>query len=135
MEIIQSFIDAWTDDAVGIKPAFVSLYENLLGKDQAKIEFHERPGITYSLRGIHDARGDRPLFVMIDVIDDDPAARWLSVCFYGDTIEDPEELGDLIPGGLLGADGYCFDISEADDRLITYVGQRIQEAYSFGMST
>lgn len=131
MQKVRSFIDEWTDDASGIKPVFISLYKALMGKDQARIEFHERPGITYSLRGIHNDRGDRPLFVMIDVIDDDPASRWLSVCFYGDTIEDPEELGDLIPEGLLGADGHCFDISEADDRLLAYVGQRIQEAYAF----
>jgi len=68
---------------------------------------------------------------MIDVIDDDPNERWLSVCFYGDMVQDPDELGDLIPGGLLGSDGYCFDISEADDRLASYVSQRIQEAYAF----
>ena len=129
---IQSFIDGWTDDTAGIKPAFISLYKDLMEKDQATIEFHERPGISYSLRGIHNNGGDRPLFVMIDVIDDDPKARWLSVCFYGDTIKDPEELGDLIPEGLLGADGYCFDISEPDEQLLTYVGQRIQEAYTFG---
>jgi hypothetical protein len=131
MEKIQSFINAWTDDAAGIKPAFISLYEGLLGKDRVRVEFHERPGISYSLRGIHKDRGDRPLFVMIDVIDDDPKARWLSVCFYGDTIEDPEEQGDLIPEGLPGADGYCFDISESDDRLFAYVSQRIEEAYVF----
>ena len=66
---------------------------------------------------------------MLDVIDDDPGHRWLSVCFYGDMITDPDELGDLIPGGLLGSDGYCFDISEEDDALREYVGVRIQEAY------
>jgi hypothetical protein len=66
---------------------------------------------------------------MIDVIDDDPKQRWLSVCFYGDMIEDPDELGDLIPEGLLGADGYCFDITESDDSLEEYVRKRMNEAY------
>ena len=66
---------------------------------------------------------------MIDVIDDDPKERWLSVCFYGDTIIDPDEEGDLIPEGLLGDDGYCFDLVDADKFLMTYVRQRIQEAY------
>jgi hypothetical protein len=66
---------------------------------------------------------------MIDVIDDDPGQRWLSVCFYGDMIEDPAELGDLIPEGLLGADGYCFDITESDDQVQDYVSERIREAY------
>jgi hypothetical protein len=66
---------------------------------------------------------------MIDIIDDDPKQRWLSVCFYGDTIEDPDDQGDLIPGGLLGSDGYCFNLTESDESLKEYVGQRIQEAY------
>ncbi len=66
---------------------------------------------------------------MIDVIDGDPTARWLSICFYGDTIEDPVELGNFIPEGLLGSDGYCFDILESDKPLKKYVIKHIQEAY------
>ncbi len=132
MENIRAFIDAWSQDGLGMKSAFISLYRILQEKSDATIEFHERPGITYSLRGLRNDRTDRPLFVMVDVIDDDPDERWLSVCFYGDTIQDPDELGDLIPEGLLGEDGYCFDISEPDERLVAYVAQRIQEAYSFG---
>jgi hypothetical protein len=131
MKKIQDFIDAWTDDGLGLKPVFVSLFQNLRDKAQADIEFHERPGISYSLRGLRSERSERPLFVMVDVIDDAPGERWLSVCFYGETIQDPDELGDLIPDGLLGEDGYCFDISEADDRLVSYVGQRVEEAYSY----
>ena len=63
------------------------------------------------------------------LVDDDPNDRWLSVCFFGDMITDPEEKGDLIPGGLLGEDGYCFDITEPDDKLAAYVEARIEEAY------
>lgn len=131
MKKIQDFIDAWTDDEPEMKPVFVSLFQALQDKAQADIEFHERPGISYSLRGLRKDRNERPLFVMVDVIDDDPGQRWLSVCFYGDMIQDPDELGDLIPEGLLGADGYCFDISESDARLAAYVKQRIEEAYSY----
>ena len=50
--------------------------------------------------------------------------------FYGDTIADPDEEGDLIPEGLLGDDGYCFDLVEADETLTAYVRNRIQEAYT-----
>ena len=67
---------------------------------------------------------------MVDVIDDDPESRWLSVCFYGDDITDPDELGDLVPQGLLGEDGYCFDVTEHDARIIAYLGDRIGEAYA-----
>ena len=130
MEKINTFIDNWKEDALGLKPAFVSYFEDLKAMANADIEFNERPGISYSLRGMHKNGKDRPLFVMIDVIDDDPKERWLSVCFYGDTIADPDEEGDLIPEGLLGDDGYCFDLDQADESLTAYVRNRIQEAYS-----
>jgi hypothetical protein len=130
MKEIQQFLDAWDHDSLKTKAVFRDLHRALLQMDGARLEFHERPGISYSLRGIHKNRSDRPLFVMIDVIDDDPEQRWLSVCFYGDTIQDPDELGDLIPGGLLGSDGYCFDITEADKPLAAYVRRRMQEAYT-----
>jgi hypothetical protein len=94
----------------------------------ARFEFQQRPGVSYSIRLKHEHQTDRPLFAMIDVIDDDPSQRWLSVCFYGDMIQDPEQMGDLIPEGLLGSDGYCFDITGSDASIRDYVGQRILEA-------
>jgi len=130
MEKAQKFIDEWQDDDLGTKPIFLSFCKDMLNYDKAKLEFYERPGVSYSLRGIHLNQKDRPLFVMIDVIDDDPQQRWLSVCFYGDMIQDPDELGDMIPEGLLGSDGYCFDITEPDVQVKEYVRQRIQEAYN-----
>lgn len=125
---MQKFLDSWPDDALDMKPIFVSFYRDLGNKAEVEIEFHVRPGISYSLRGRHPKDNSRPLFVMIDVIDDDPTRRWLSVCFFGDMIKDPDELGELIPGGLLGSDGYCFDITESDNHLQDYVRRRIQEA-------
>jgi len=130
MQRVQKFIDDWKDDELGLKPVFAAYLQDLQIKADAEIEFNERPGISYSLRGIHKNQKEKPLFVMIDVIDDDPKERWLSVCFYGDTIKDPDEEGDLIPGGLLGSDGYCFDLTESDEVLEEYVHQRIQEAYN-----
>ena len=110
MQDIDNFINGWVEDPFETKAIFNSLFQDLKQKEDVTIEFHERPGITYSLRGIHKNQKDRPLFVMIDVIDDDPKQRWLSVCFYGDMIEDPDEQGDLIPEGLLGSDGYCLTL-------------------------
>jgi hypothetical protein len=69
---------------------------------------------------------------MLDVIDDDPDERWLSICFYGDMITDPEEKGDLIPEGLLGEDGYCFDLDAWNEDDLTYLEKRLAEACASG---
>lgn len=63
---------------------------------------------------------------MVDVIED--VCRWLSVCFYNEMIEDSEEKGDFVPGGLLGEDAVCFDLEKRDDDLIRYVEARLDEA-------
>ncbi len=63
---------------------------------------------------------------MVDVIEDDP--RWLSVCFYGDSISDPDEKGDFVPKGLLGEDAVCFDLEAYDEEDLGYLEGRIDEA-------
>jgi hypothetical protein len=68
---------------------------------------------------------------MVDVIEDNP--RWLSVCFYGEMISDPEEAGDYVPEGLLGEDAVCFDIEAFDAERLAYVMARIDEAYRAAM--
>ncbi len=124
-------LENWKEDPSGTKGVFVTLKNALLEKENCTLNFVSRPGISYSLRGAvaGDQEKQRPLFVMIDVVDDDPKSRWLSVCFYGDMITDPEEEGDLIPGGLLGEDGYCFDVYEDDASMVPYIVQRIDEAH------
>ena len=123
---LQTFLEGWANSPEGNKQGFVRLKEVLDGLLGVELSFHPRPGVTYSLRAaIPD--GDRPLFVMIDVIEDEP--RWLSVCFFGDMIQDPEERGAFVPGGLLGADALCFDLETCTDELVAYVTERIVEAY------
>jgi len=61
-------------------------------------------------------------------VDDDPENRWLSVCFYADTVTDPESLGNLVPEGIMGENGYCFDVFEEDSSLFEYLEERIREA-------
>lgn len=125
---LDTFITDWTEDPNGVKDVFLTIRATLESLENASVAFIARPGITYSLRGTKTTQDERPVFVLADVIDDDPSARWLSVCFYGDTITDPDELGDLIPGGLLGQDGYCFDVEDGDG--VEYLVERIREAYS-----
>ncbi len=91
--------------------------------------FKARPGVSYSLRVKHMLQQSRELFVIMDVIDDDPESRWLSVCFYPDMITDPEERGNIIPLGLLGEDGYCFDYDEWDEEFLRYLETRLDEAH------
>lgn len=128
-DAFQQLLEDWAED--GMKEIFLELKRHLEGKEAIRLSFKARPGVSYSLRaGVEAGRDyDRPLFAMVDVVDDDPDSRWLSVCFYGDMITDPEEQGDLIPGGLLGEDGYCFDMTEAEEALLGYLRERLEEAH------
>lgn len=124
-------LDKWTRDEINMKEAFMRLAGRFSGKNQAVVlSVVPRPGISYSLRARTKAEDKEGILItMIDIVDDDPDNRWLSVCFYGDCVTDPEEEGDLVPGGLLGEDGYCFDLYENNESAISYLEQRIDEAY------
>lgn len=126
---LDSFIDSWQDTAQQTKKTFLHLRKYLTAKEGVTFTFNARPGISYSLRAAHRRQQNQPLFVLIDVIDDDPPNRWLSVCFYQAMITDPEERGDPIPQGLLGEDGYCFDVESRDDELLHYLEARLTEAH------
>ena len=123
---LADFIENWQDQSAEVKKVFVSLKEYLEGKEGVSFEFIEREGVTYSLRAKHAKQNEQPLFTMIDVIDTDP--RWLSVCFYANMVQDPESLGDVVPGGLLGEDGMCFDVEDYSDDLVAYLKQRFDDA-------
>jgi len=125
---LSDILDKWTRDEMNMKDAFLRLANRFSEKNQAVLSVVPRPGISYSLRARAKAE-EGTLITMIDIVDDDPDNRWLSVCFYGDCVTDPEEEGDLVPGGLLGEDGYCFDLYENNQNTITYLEQRIDEAY------
>ena len=43
-------------------------------------------------------------------------------------ITDPNERGELIPGGLSGSDGYCFDMYDNDEALGRDLLDRLKEA-------
>ena len=127
VDLLESFIAEWQGNSAACREVFISLKNHLESLEGVLIEFLPRPGVTYSLRGVCPGQDTRPLFVMIDVIDAEP--RWLSVCFYSESVTDPEELGDYVPGGLLGEDGICFDLESNEDKLLNYVVERIDEAY------
>ncbi len=123
---LNTFIEEWKETPEKNRAVFLYFREYLGKKEGVALDFISRPGLTYSLRAVHENQKEKELFVMMDVIEDDP--RWLSICFYGEMIADPEEKGDYVPEGLLGEDAVCFDLEEKDDALIRYVASRIDEA-------
>lgn len=129
METLDQLLSEWTDNESQTRRAFIELLEHINGMSGILLDFKARKGVSYSLRPKHENQTQRELFAMIDVIDDDPEERWLSVCFFGDMITDPDEMGDLIPEGLLGDDGYCFDLYEYDAAETAYLKKRLDEAY------
>lgn len=126
---VEAFLAGWTPDENPMKACFQELYSCAAGLEASTLAFIARPGVSYSLRPKHQNQIERNLFAIIDVIDDDPAERWLSVCFYGDMISDPDQRGEVIPGGLSGDDGYCFDMYGPDKELVKYLQERLAEAW------
>lgn len=125
---VEDFINQWPGEEEPIRNWFSLLFAELQQLKDVSLQFVARPGVSYSLRPKHRNQQDRDLFAMVDVVDDEPESRWLSVCFYGDMITDPKELGELIPGGLAGADGYCFDMFNDDSAMASYLIDRLREA-------
>ncbi len=124
---LKTFIAEWQETPANNKTIFLHFNEYLNTKKGVEMNFIARPGVTYSLRAAHSAHQGKDLFVMVDVIED--SSRWLSVCFYGDMITDPEEKGDFVPGGLMGEDAVCFDLEEQDEVLVRYIEARMDEAW------
>lgn len=125
---VDEFLTGWSIDPIGAKPVFENWRKMLDSMDSVELAFKSRPGISHSLRASSKTRKDRPLFALIDVVDDEPDNRWLSVCFYADLVTDPDGHGDLVPAGLEGEDAMCFNLDEADPEMAAYIGKRIEEA-------
>lgn len=128
MKELDDFLNIWVIDPNSAKNAFVEYLNFLKGKDDVELDFKARPGISYSLRAKKKAQNERNLFTLIDVVDDEPENRWLSVCFYADLVTDPEERGDFVPGGLLGENAICFNLEEDDADMQKYILNRLEEA-------
>jgi len=116
----------WPPGQAGLR----RFWEDLLAAapDEGALDWEPvfREGISYSLRARRPDGASRPLFALVDIIPQDQ--WWLSVCFYEDEVSDPEERGLAIPGGLLGENGYCFDVDEPDAGLLAYLKARLEEA-------
>jgi hypothetical protein len=124
---LESFVENWTETQEQNKKAFIRLKDYVSTLAGVHLDFISRPGVTHSLRANHKNQENRPLFVIMDVVEEQP--RWLSVCFYSDTINDLEDRGVLVPKGLLGEDAICFDVEEYDETLVRYIEARFDEAH------
>ena len=132
VELVE-LLEDWKDGLQKIKSVFLDIKDTLLKKDDTILNFKSRPGVSYSLRASLNHRDNQKkrLYALVDIIDDDPQNRWLSICFYTEMITDPKELGNMVPEGILGVDGYCFDLFEFDQHLISYIKQKIDQAYTY----
>jgi hypothetical protein len=129
-ESMSLMLENWTCDTLKVKGVFMGLAGHFGAKEGSILTFKARSGVSFSLKAYVKQGGkDERLFGLVDIIDDDPENRWLSVCFYDELITDPEGQGNLIPEGLMGEDGYCFDLFEEEDSAILYVKGKIDEAY------
>jgi hypothetical protein len=128
MDELKEFTKSWGENPNEMFKAFVTLKEHLESMEGIELTFSARPGVTYSIRAKHPNQKDRDIFGMLDVIDDDPADRWLSICFYEDLVTDADEMGDMVPGGRAGEDAHCFDLDEYNEDAIKYVADRLTEA-------
>ncbi len=128
MENLNKFIAEWTTDQNKVKPLFKAIYKKLQTLPETTLEYKGRPGVSHSLRAKRSRQKKRPLFILVDVIDDSPSERWLSICFYDSLVTDPEGYGDFIPKGLLGEDARCFDI-DSPESMEHYIFERIGEAW------
>ena len=124
---LATFLENWTTDPNNAKDAFVRFKDFLLATPDVRFDFKARPGVSYSLRAANAKNDERPLFVLVDVVDDEPEARWLSVCFYADMVNDPDELGDFVPSGLMGKDACCLNLEEDDPAMRDYILARLGE--------
>lgn len=125
---LQEMLDGWNVDPVAARPAFERYAAWLADVPGVSLSFKARPGVSYSLRARHAAQKGRELFVLVDVVDDEPENRWLSVCFYADMVNDPEERGDFVPKGLMGVDACCLSLDEDDADMREYIAARLAEA-------
>ena len=131
IESWSELTERWPSDQSGILQSLTELKDAALSLKDARLELVSRPGISISLRFSLEPAPEgrtRPVFHLIDVIAFEDEL-FLSACFYGDEITDPQELGNLVLGGLFNENGYCFDLDEPDPELSAYLTKRQAEAH------
>jgi len=76
---LEAFIENWTETPEQNKKAFVRLKDYVASKPGVNLDFIPRDGLTYSLRAAHENQKNKPLFVMVDVIEDTDNTRNIKI--------------------------------------------------------
>ena len=133
-EETDALLASWIVDPNHAREIFRRYRDWLLSLPDVHLTLNARPGVSFSLRATQARQQQRPFFCMIDIVDDEPDARWLSVCFFNEMVTDPDERGDVAPGGLLGHDALCLNLEEDDPLLVDYIQQRLAQAHAAARS-
>ncbi len=128
LEDLQKFLNEWTVDPNNVKPLLMSLLEHTERLPEIRVRYKNRPGISHSVRLVNSSLPGGGFFALIDVVNDDPENRWLSVCFYADMVNDYAKKGDYIPGALGGADSICYSVEDPAG-FEDYLKEKINEAF------
>lgn len=121
---IREFFATWNDGSE-MRKFCESLYAHMALLPGVGIGFVSRPNVSHSVRMTD---GDGNILALLDVIDDDPAARWLSLCFPDHLVSDPDDAGDVVPQGLSGKDARCFSVDAIFPETEGYMKARLDEA-------
>lgn len=118
MSEIDAFLQNWGEDSQEVRELFHRLYSLLRDCPLLTLRWKAEPGVVYSLRGaLKEARTDDLSgdIVRIDVVDDDPEERWLSIRLTAALGDAPGETWETLPGALSGRAAFCLDVDECDD--------------------
>jgi hypothetical protein len=124
MREIDEFLNTWVADTK-VKALFCLLYQNFKN-NKLQLTWQARPGACYSLYAAMP--GATTDFAKLDIVDDDPEERWLSLCITKDMADDPENFGECIPKLFNNQDALCFDIDENNENISEYLQNLLNNA-------
>lgn len=124
---MNAFLREWRTDRNMVKTACKELFAHMSGLPGLRLAYLYRPGISLSLRALPEDNPEK-IVALLDIIDDDPEERWISLCFDASRVHDTEGMGDMVPQGLQGADAVCFDYDADNPVLLAYLKVRLSEA-------
>lgn len=135
-DILTAIKPDWPEPVIDILKMAEELVTILGDGERTVLDLVDRPGISRSVRAsiIPPKKDGRPVFSVLDIITPKDGDWYISFCFYEDEISDPDELGECVPFGLFGENGYCFNLEEFDLSLLDYLSNRIDEARKKALS-